>query len=71
MWKTLRQIARVGIITETPAPVDETLRVRDELQAQILAILGRAPVSYTHLYMRVELDHGRISAGRLRLYHSM
>ncbi|MGA9024813.1 MAG: hypothetical protein WB440_02040 [Steroidobacteraceae bacterium] len=42
MWKTLRQIARVGIITETPAPVDETLRVRDELQAQILAILGRA-----------------------------
>ena len=42
MWKTLRQIHRVGIASElAPAP-DETLRVRDELQARILDIMGRA-----------------------------
>jgi Ni,Fe-hydrogenase III small subunit len=42
MWKTLRQIQRVGIVTEpAPAP-DETLRLRDELEAEILEIMGRA-----------------------------
>jgi len=42
MWKTLRQIARVGIATETPPAADEELRLRDELQARILAVMGRA-----------------------------
>jgi len=42
MWKTLRTIAAAGIATEeTPSP-DETLRLRDELQAGIRAVLGRA-----------------------------
>lgn len=42
MLKTLRKIANIGIVTEpAPAPADE-LRVRDALQAQIRAVLGRA-----------------------------
>lgn len=42
MWKTLHQIARVGIVTEPAPDRDETLRVRTALQEQILAIIGRA-----------------------------
>jgi Ni,Fe-hydrogenase III small subunit len=42
MLKTLRQIASVGIASEpAPAP-DESLRLREALQARILAVLGRA-----------------------------
>jgi Ni,Fe-hydrogenase III small subunit len=40
--KTLRQIASIGIVTETPPEADESLRVRDGLQEQIRAVLGRA-----------------------------
>jgi Ni,Fe-hydrogenase III small subunit len=42
MWKTLRQIASVGIVTETPPPPTEELRIRERLQGAILATLGRA-----------------------------
>jgi len=42
MLKTLRQIARVGIVTEPPPPADESLRQRAALQTRILAMLGRA-----------------------------
>jgi Ni,Fe-hydrogenase III small subunit len=42
MWKTLHQIARVGIVTEPAPESDETLRVRAALQAKILATVGRA-----------------------------
>src|SRR5262252_3600530 len=42
MWKTLHQIARVGIATEALPEADEALRLRDALQARIRAILGRA-----------------------------
>src|ERR1022692_4938043 len=42
MFKTLRQIGRVGLISEAPAPTDDSLRVREELQSQILEIMGRA-----------------------------
>jgi Ni,Fe-hydrogenase III small subunit len=42
MLKTLRQIGRIGIITEPPPPSDDTLRVTEALQSQILAVLGRA-----------------------------
>jgi Ni,Fe-hydrogenase III small subunit len=42
MWKTLRQIGSVGIVTEAAPPADEELRVREHLQAEILATLGRA-----------------------------
>ncbi|HEY9181613.1 MAG TPA: formate hydrogenlyase [Gammaproteobacteria bacterium] len=42
MWKTLRQIGSVGIVTEPPpSPADE-LRVREHLQKKILDTLGRA-----------------------------
>jgi Ni,Fe-hydrogenase III small subunit len=42
MWKTLRQITRVGIATEPAPATDDTLRLREALQGQILAIVGRA-----------------------------
>jgi Ni,Fe-hydrogenase III small subunit len=42
MWKTLKQIGSVGVITEAPPTADEELRVREQLQARILATLGRA-----------------------------
>ena len=42
MWKTLRQIARVGIATEPPPATDEALRLRESLQARILEVVGRA-----------------------------
>ena len=42
MCKTLRQIARVGIVSEPPPPPDDTLRVAEALRSQIRAILGRA-----------------------------
>ena len=42
MLKTLHQIARIGIVTEPwPAP-DAELRLRESLQREIRAILGRA-----------------------------
>jgi len=42
MLKTLRQIASIGIVSEPPPPADDTLRLRETLQEQIRAILGRA-----------------------------
>jgi Ni,Fe-hydrogenase III small subunit len=42
MLKTLRQIAEVGIATEPPPRPDESMRVREALQASILSMLGRA-----------------------------
>ncbi len=42
MLKTLRQIAAVGIATEPPPAADASLRLREALQARILAVLGRA-----------------------------
>jgi Ni,Fe-hydrogenase III small subunit len=42
MLKTLRQIGRVGIVTESPPSADPALRLRTRLQARILGVLGRA-----------------------------
>lgn len=42
MLKTLRQIARVGIVTESPPAPDEELRVRVALERNIREMLGRA-----------------------------
>jgi Ni,Fe-hydrogenase III small subunit len=42
MWKTLRQISRVGIITEPAVAADGSLRLEERLQARIRDILGRA-----------------------------
>jgi len=42
MLKTLRQIASIGIVSEPAPAADDTLRVRDALQANIRSILGRA-----------------------------
>jgi len=42
MLKTLKQIARIGIVTELSPPADDSLRVRESLQSQILDVMGRA-----------------------------
>jgi Ni,Fe-hydrogenase III small subunit len=42
MLKTLRQIGKVGIVTESPPAADEELRVRAGLERGIREILGRA-----------------------------
>ncbi|MBS0393106.1 MAG: NADH-quinone oxidoreductase subunit NuoB [Proteobacteria bacterium] len=42
MLKTLRTIAGVGIVSESPPEPDDELRLRDALQAQIQSVLGRA-----------------------------
>jgi Ni,Fe-hydrogenase III small subunit len=42
MWKTLRQIGRVGIISEPPPPADDSLRQLETMAADVRRILGRA-----------------------------
>jgi Ni,Fe-hydrogenase III small subunit len=42
MLKTLCQIASIGIVSEIAPQADESLRLRDSLQDQIRAVLGRA-----------------------------
>ena len=42
MIPTLRQILKVGIVTEAPPLPAEDLRLRDSLQGDILRVLGRA-----------------------------
>src|SRR5574339_922595 len=42
MLKTLRQIAKIGIVTEAPPVPDEEPRVRADLERGIRDILGRA-----------------------------
>ena len=42
MLRTLRRIASIGIVTEQPPAADESLRVREGLQQEIRALLGRA-----------------------------
>jgi len=42
MLKTLRQIASIGIVSESPPQADEDLRLRDGLKDDIRAVLGRA-----------------------------
>jgi Ni,Fe-hydrogenase III small subunit len=42
MLKTLRQITRVGIVTEEPPLAEQGLRVREALERRILEVLGRA-----------------------------
>ncbi|MDQ1311128.1 MAG: hypothetical protein QG601_2398, partial [Pseudomonadota bacterium] len=42
MLKTLRQIAKVGIVTEAPPAADEELRIRAALEQRIREVLGRA-----------------------------
>ncbi len=42
MWKTLRQIGRVGLVTEPWPAGDEDLRVRAALGERIREVLGRA-----------------------------
>ncbi len=42
MLKTLRQVARVGIVTEAPPAPDDELRVRRSLERRIQQVLGRA-----------------------------
>ena len=37
----------------------------------LTALVGFTTALFSRPYMRVEIEHGRLSAGRLRLYHSM
>jgi hydrogenase-4 component F len=37
----------------------------------LTAFVGLSTAIFSRPYMRVELEHGRLNAGRLRLYHSM
>jgi Ni,Fe-hydrogenase III small subunit len=61
MLKTLRQIATVGIATEPPPAADDSLRLREALQARILAVLGRA------LCIR-EIDAGSCNGCELEIH---
>jgi Ni,Fe-hydrogenase III small subunit len=42
MLKTLRQIARTGIVTEPPPPPADELRIRATLEERIRTVIGRA-----------------------------
>jgi Ni,Fe-hydrogenase III small subunit len=42
MLKTLRQIGKIGIVTEAPPAADEDLRTRAALEQRIREVLGRA-----------------------------
>jgi Ni,Fe-hydrogenase III small subunit len=42
MWKTLRTIGSIGVVTEPAPPTDDSLRVVERLQKEIRRILGRA-----------------------------
>ena len=42
MLKTLRTIAGIGIVTEPAPATDESLRLREQLQENIRAVIGRA-----------------------------
>jgi Ni,Fe-hydrogenase III small subunit len=42
MLRTLRRIAATGIVSEPPPAPDQSLRVREALQQEIRALLGRA-----------------------------
>ena len=42
MIPTLRQILKVGIVTEPPPPPADELRLRESLHGEILRVLGRA-----------------------------
>jgi Ni,Fe-hydrogenase III small subunit len=42
MLRILRQIGRIGIVTEAAPAVDDTLRATEALQSRILDVLGRA-----------------------------
>src|SRR5579863_3616188 len=61
MLKTLRQIGRIGIITEPWPSGDEALRQADALQARILGVLGRA------LCIR-EIDAGSCNGCELEIH---
>jgi Ni,Fe-hydrogenase III small subunit len=42
MLKTLRQIVSIGIVSEAPPRLDESLRVRQALEERLRTVLGRA-----------------------------
>ena len=42
MWKTLGKIGSIGVVSEPAPKTDDALRVAENLQAEIRALLGRA-----------------------------
>ena len=61
MLKTLRQIQRVGIVSEPAPAADDSLRLRDALQTRIREIMGRA------LCIR-QVDAGSCNACELEIH---
>jgi Ni,Fe-hydrogenase III small subunit len=42
MFKTLKQIGRIGIVTEAPPSSDDALRLHESAHSRILEVMGRA-----------------------------
>ena len=63
-----------SVIREGPMTLFDEQFFVDPLNVFMIALtafVGLTTSLFSRPYMRVELDHGRLSAGRLRLYHSM
>ena len=58
----LRQIASIGIVSETAPHADESLRLRDGLQDQIRAVLGRA-LCIRHIDVLHQISRFRMNVG--------
>ena len=62
------------VIAEGPMLVAGRLFFVDSFNVFLIALtafVGFTTAVFSHPYMRIERDHGRVTAGRLRLYHSM
>src|SRR5262247_3553513 len=64
----------VRVISEGPILAVEKLFFVDAFNVFLVALtafVGFTTAIFSRPYMRIEHSHGRVSAGRLRLYHSM
>ena len=71
----LASIALTGrVIAEGPMLVAGRLFFVDSFNVFLVALtafVGFTTAVFSHPYMQIERNHGRVTAGRLRLYHSM
>ena len=64
----------VRVISDGPLNVLEEQFFVDPLNVFLIALtalVGFTTSVFSRPYMRIELDHGKLTSGRLRLYHSM
>ncbi|MEO8849184.1 MAG: hydrogenase 4 subunit F [Casimicrobiaceae bacterium] len=64
----------VRVVSDGPLLVLDQLFFVDPFNVflvSLTAFVGWTTAIFSRPYMRIEQDHGRLSAGRLRLYHSM